>query len=260
MPEEDVGMVSNPVPNREEYSRVRFGDKSHRQGKNTAELTEEDGSLTLATKPKLSFPDDNTKAISTKEGVLVVNVHQAPEPSNEQQHRGPSSVKSHDEAFAHALQNTNSMPLVLKEPVVVVSSGPVVSGAVAPANPKASGFRRPLEMINDDDDPANGDIVTQLQQQFSVKNLRHPGACVERMIKAQTQKLEQILATLGESKDSRDMHEIKALIDEWHNRFRDKVISAKEKTSKLEISKALENLIKLFDRVNLDLIKSQVNA
>ncbi|KAK6036744.1 hypothetical protein COOONC_25751, partial [Cooperia oncophora] len=101
-PEEDVGMISNPVPNREEFSRVYFRRNNNR-GESTAQFTEEDGSLTLAAKPKLSFPDDGTKAISTKEGVLVVNVHQAEPPK----HIGPQTVESHEKAFEHAMKNTN---------------------------------------------------------------------------------------------------------------------------------------------------------
>ncbi|KAK5976697.1 hypothetical protein GCK32_005801 [Trichostrongylus colubriformis] len=281
-PEEDVGMVSNPVPNREEYAKVYFNRMSNGQGQSTAQFTKQDGSLILSAKPELSFPDDNMKVI--KDGVVMVNVHQGAA------HQGPSSVASHEEAFEHALQNTNKYKATMKElnngdtaretlnsflragqaaeaetPVKVVSSGPVVTVAVASAIPKASGSLRSLQMVNDDDDPANGDIVTSAPVIF-VGNENKPevshrsGHCVERVMKAQTQKLQQILTMLGENKDSPDMHEIKVLIDEWHNKFRKTVIMAKEKTTEVEISKALENLIKQFDRVNLDLIKSQVNA
>ncbi|KAK6036159.1 hypothetical protein COOONC_26336 [Cooperia oncophora] len=142
-PEEDVGMISNPVPNREEFSR----------------------------------------AISTKEGVLVVNVHQAEPPK----HIGPQTVESHEKAFEHAMKNTNEYKAKMVEvktgdtarealnsllragqaadgekPVAVVSSGPIISGGIAPANPKASGSMRPLQTITDDDDEEHGEIVTSV--------------------------------------------------------------------------------------------------
>uniref|UniRef100_A0A7I4Y7Q1 Clip domain-containing protein n=1 Tax=Haemonchus contortus TaxID=6289 RepID=A0A7I4Y7Q1_HAECO len=282
-PEEDVGMISNPVPNREEYERARSRQAQNRQSQGGAEFTEEDGSLTLSAKPKLSFPDDKMQAISTKEGVLVINMHQ-------EHHRGPSSVSSHEKAFEHALQNTNNYKAKMAEqdagetarealnsflragqaaeaekPDGVVS-GPIATRKLPSKNAKASGSMRPLEMINDEDVPADGEIVTSppvifLGKQINnTKGLHRSGSCIERMMKTQTQKLQQILTLLGEKKDSEDMHEIKELIDEWHNSFRNKVISAKDKTTKLEISIALDNLIKQFDKVNLDLIKSQVNA
>ncbi|VDO55988.1 unnamed protein product [Haemonchus placei] len=239
-PEEDVGMISNPVPNREEYERARARQSQNRQSQSGAEFTEEDGSLTLSAKPKLSFPDDKMQ--------------------NTNKYKAKMAEQDAGETAREALNS------FLRAGQAAEASGPIATAKLPSKNAKASGSMRPLEMINDEDVPADGEIVTSppvifLGKQINnTKGLNRSGSCIERMMKTQTQKLQQILTLLGEKKDSEDMHEIKELIDEWHNSFRNKVISAKDKTTKLEISIALDNLIKQFDKVNLDLIKSQVNA
>ncbi|KHJ84808.1 hypothetical protein OESDEN_15473 [Oesophagostomum dentatum] len=54
------------------------------------------------------------------------------------------------------------------------------------------------------------------------------------------------------------MKEIKELTKEWQDNFKDGVASLKDKTTKKEIKKALEDLISKFDRVNLQLVRNAV--
>ncbi|WKX95169.1 hypothetical protein Q1695_011990 [Nippostrongylus brasiliensis] len=275
-----AGEISKPIPEDDKYLKVHFSRESQRNQQNRAELTDDNGSLTLATQPRLAFPDDKM-AIATKEGVVVVNIH----PENSTARRKPDHViskQSHEKAFQHALKNTNEykekiskinsaeaaregLESLLKAGQVSAKSAPVPSKAAEKPSLKASGAVRSLEMIGDDDDPRNGEFVTTapvifVDKKASARAMNRSGACMEQAMKAQTEKLQHILTMLGEKSDSDDMHEIKELIDQWHNQFRRKVVTAKEKTTKIEISRALEDLIQQFDRVNLQLIKSQINA
>ncbi|VDM68260.1 unnamed protein product [Strongylus vulgaris] len=53
-----IGQVSSPVGD-ENYSKVNFPRVASREGGTKKELTDEGGSLSIAGKPELSFPDDN---------------------------------------------------------------------------------------------------------------------------------------------------------------------------------------------------------
>lgn len=280
------GEVSRPIPDSVRYSKAKFSRIFNRPGQENIRLINDRGSLTLSAKPKLSFPGDEKVAIATDKGVLIVHMHNKEREAAKAGPQLPASQESHDEAFKHALANTikykaaissgeaarEAIDSLLKAGQAsentgkVASTGPVITGRVEPAGPKASGSIRQMQMIGDDDDDSrSGDFVTTGPVIFVGKNsskrvLSRSGACVERIMKDQAEKLQTILTLLGEKRESDDMREIKELIDQWHNQFRHKVISAKEKASKLEISKALSDLIHQFDRVNLELIKSQVNA
>uniref|UniRef100_A0A1I7W6S9 Protein CUSTOS n=1 Tax=Heterorhabditis bacteriophora TaxID=37862 RepID=A0A1I7W6S9_HETBA len=76
---------------------------------------------------------------------------------------------------------------------------------------------------------------------------------------------------IQENQQVMEKFQINELIDTWQNNFRKKVVSAKEKAKNKElfysmniypsqIAKALDQLISHFDDVNLQLIKSNINA
>ncbi|VDL84426.1 unnamed protein product [Nippostrongylus brasiliensis] len=190
-------------------------------------------------------------AIATKEGVVVVNIH----PENSTARRKPDHViskQSHEKAFQHALKNTNEykekiskinsaeaaregLESLLKAGQVSAKSAPVPSKAAEKPSLKASGAVRSLEMIGDDDDPRNGEFVTTA-----------PVIFVDKKASAR----------------------IKELIDQWHNQFRRKVVTAKEKTTKIEVAKGVLKAISLSalccnlakipkTKIGLDLISTQ---
>ncbi|KAK6739169.1 hypothetical protein RB195_020935 [Necator americanus] len=263
------------------YEKVNFPRSSNREGGRRSELRDDNGSLTFSSRPKLSFPDDKM-AIATSKGILVVNIHERTSNLTNKRsfHR---SNKTHDQAFEHALKNTNEYKAKVEQlnrgeaartglnsllqagqALGKVSSNPlVISGAVKNVVPKASGSRRRLEMTDDQSDEGGrrGEFVTSspvifVRKSANSKNLSRAGDCIEPTIKKQSKRLQVILALLGEKKDSEDMKEIKDLVEDWHKNLRHRVVSAKEKAKKVEIAKALQDLINQFDRVNLQLIRN----
>ncbi|RCN34403.1 hypothetical protein ANCCAN_19755 [Ancylostoma caninum] len=284
---ETVGQVSSPVGDGD-YEKVKFPRISNREGAPRSEMTEENGSLTISSKPRLSFPGD-VVAVATKQGVVVVDLHRKGANTNHTTRRPfPRNNKTHDENFEHAMKNTIEYKARIEQmrrgeaarqgldsllqagqhlfkavATAAVASGARHPGAIEPAVPKVSGSMRSFEMADDeaDDDQRRGEFVTSSPVIFVGKNnstsrvLNRSGDCGPPM-KTQTKRLQVILALLGERNDSDDMKEIKHLIEEWHKSFRHKVTSAKEKAKKAEISKALEELVNKFDRVNLQLIRN----
>ncbi|EYB83961.1 hypothetical protein Y032_0326g2576 [Ancylostoma ceylanicum] len=188
---ETVGQVSSPVGDGD-YEKVKFPHISNREGGPRSELTEENGSLTISSKPRLSFPGD-VVAVATREGVVVVDLHGKDANSNHTTHKPfPRNNKTHDENFEHAMKNTIEYKARIEQmnrgeaarqglesllqagqAVGKVSANPVGHpGAVEPAVPKVSGSMRSFEMTDDqpDDDQRRGEFVTSSPVIFVGKN------------------------------------------------------------------------------------------